>query len=244
MVNRIERASLQKTVIDDVNKNVSADINEKLKTKRTIDNGLFVSTRPEVFYFKTADWIYSVSCINCDLNTYRVIRSSFWVDASGNSIYRSINKMTTEEYSIMPTASANKTELKYCDPYNNHIARRFGVSHTRLACPFKMNYSSYLDLLLKNLTDTKHAVVIAPDPHYKGTTEDMVETIVQEEPQPPPVVMKSILKPVDFVELPDVEPLVIEEQIEPVVHFIEEPIVEEPVVAKTKKRTRSKTTKK
>jgi hypothetical protein len=234
MVNRAERASLQKSVIDDVNNHITASITEKLKTKRAYSGELFVSTRPEIFYFKTDDWIYSVSCLNSDLNAYRVIRSSFWVDASGNTIYRNINKMTTEEYSIMPTTSANKTELKYCDPYNNHIARRFGITHTRISCPFKMNCSSYLDLLLKNLTDTPHARVIAPCPDYK---EPVVEV------EKVPLDLAEIEKAVNFVELPEVEPVVIEEQIEPVeaepvVHFIEEPIVE-PVVAKTK-RKRSK----
>jgi hypothetical protein len=228
MVNRAERASLQKSVIDDVNNHITASITEKLKTKRQYNGELFVSTRPEVFYFKTDDWMYSVSCINSDMNAYRVVRSSFWVDASGNTIYRNdIKKMTTEEYLITPASFANKAELKYCDPYNNHIARRWGICHTRVSCPFKMNSSTYLDLLLKNLTDTPDARVIAPCPDYK-------EPVVELGKIPPDLAV--VEKAVNFVELPDIEPLVIEEQIEPV---MVEPVVE-PVVEKTKRKRNKK----
>ena len=187
MVNRCERANLQKCVIDDMNANITEAITQRLKTVKPHSGTPFASPQREVFYFKTADWIYCVACHNIMMNIYRIHRASFWVDSSGNAVFCNLKHTATEMYDIMPTSSATKSELKYCDSYNNHIAKRTNVSHTKVSCPFKMGNNDYLDKLIKNLTDTKHASVIAPDPscpqnadYYGGI--DFVEVEPPDEP--------------------------------------------------------------
>ena len=203
MVNRCERANLQKSVIDDMNSNITEAITQRLKTVKPHSGTPFASPQREVFYFKTADWIYCVACHNIMMNIYRIHRASFWVDATGNAVFCNLKHTATEMYDIMPTSSATKSELKYCDSYNNHIAKRTNVSHTKVSCPFKMGNNDYLDKLIKNLTDTKHASVIAPDPscpqnadYYGGI--DFVEV------EPPD-------EPLIVAEVAPVEPLIVAE---------------------------------
>jgi hypothetical protein len=232
MVNRCEREHLQKSVINDMNQNITVEITERLKTVKPHSGTPFASHRREVFYFKTADWIYAVSCHNIMLGIYRIHRSTFWTDSSGVAVFRSGKKMTTEMYDVMPVSSATKTELKYCDSYNNHIAKRTGVSHTRLVCPFKIGTCDYLDHLIKNLTDTDHATVIAPDPDFQSDEEIVAPPIIVESVAPPAVVVP--VEPPVLKKSHKKKSSVVAEVPQPAV-VVPPPAVVEPIIAVAKK---------
>ena len=205
MVQRKERQSLQKTVIDDMNSNITEDILEGLKSPASKGTPFSMPQR-KVFYFMTDDWVYSIACHNIEMNIYRLVRSSFWVNADNVAVFRKdgVKQMNTEHYVVMPTSSAIPSELKYCEPYNNHLAIRNEIHHTKKRCPFKMNETAYLDMLIKNLTDHEHSVVLADEPPVKIKPPVVEPPPVVEQPtpvveqpvvvEPPPVVEQPVVK--------------------------------------------------
>ena len=228
MVNRSERAMLQKSVIDDLNLHINEEIHDKLREHKS-NGGVFSACNREVFYFQTPEQLYSVYCCNVEMNIYRVCRSTAYVNAENKIVCRKSSvPMMNEVYEIIPVASATSSERKYCEPYNNHIAKRTEYSTTKKSNQFRFGQAKYLDMLLTGLLTTPNSSVIAPDPQFQTNDDKWSETQQKTIEHTP--VEEIIEPPVVVVAEPSVVAVVAEP---PVV------VVEPPLDKSSKKKRKS-----